>query len=80
VDLTHPDLKANLAKPPGISVLNIDSNKWPSMRKNASWYLGVSRLQLAVLLADLERTAALGKEAGTVWLGGTCGDDLPTPA
>ncbi len=43
IDIEHPDLKANLASPPGINVVDMDSSEWADMRNNASWYLGVSR-------------------------------------
>ncbi len=40
--IDHPDLRGNVANPPGISVVGLNSSAWPGMKNNASWYLGVS--------------------------------------
>lgn len=42
LDVTHPDLAANVAEPPGISTLDMDPSVWDTLKQNSSWYLGVS--------------------------------------
>ena len=42
VDVSHPDLAPNLASPPGISVLGMADGQWAALKRNSSWYLGVS--------------------------------------
>lgn len=41
LDVNHPDLKDNLASPPGINVIDVDPDNWPNMKFNPNWYTQV---------------------------------------
>ncbi len=46
IRLDHPDLRANLANPPGINVVGMNLSAWTDIRNNATSYRGVSGTRL----------------------------------